>query len=493
MSTNPWTLAALIGGLLVVVDLVVKIVALGVIPANRKPSTGMAWLLLVLVNSFVGLIAFAFFGSARLDRRRHQRQLEARRRVRDQTEDVPDLTVGSDLPPYVGSVVALNRNLGSLPLIGGNTVELLADYEGSIAAMTAAVKSAERYVLVEFYITAWDQVTEPLFQALAAAHDRGVRVRMLFDHLGSRGIPGYQDLLSKLAGTGIEWHPMLPIKPFRGSFRRPDLRNHRKLLVVDGRVGFTGSQNLVEPGYNKPKNHAAGRSWVELMVQLQGPVVAALEAVFAQDWFTETGEVSKVSVVAAPSLAPDSPVLVDVPCQVVPSGPGYVSENNLRLFTTLIYSATHRISLTSPYFVPDESLLYAVTTAAQRGVGVELFVSEESDQFMVGHAQASYYQALLEAGVAIYLYPSPWILHSKHFTIDDHVAVLGSSNMDMRSFALNYEISLMLLGRAAVAAIREVEDDYRRRCRRLTTDEWAKRSVGTRYVDTVMRLTAGLQ
>jgi cardiolipin synthase len=149
--------------------------------------------------------------------------------------------------------------------------------------------------------------------------------------------------------------------------------------------------------------------------------------------------------------------------------------------------------LTSPYFVPDESLLYAVTTAAQRGIDVELFVSEEADQFMVGHAQASYYRALLDAGVRIYFYPAPWILHSKHFTVDDDVAVLGSSNMDMRSFALNYEVSLMLLGGEVVAAVREVEDTYRSLARRLTLDEWGQRSARTRYVDTVMRLTAGLQ
>jgi cardiolipin synthase len=124
---------------------------------------------------------------------------------------------------------------------------------------------------------------------------------------------------------------------------------------------------------------------------------------------------------------------------------------------------------------------------------VELFVSEQSDQFMVGHAQASYYRALLESGVKIYLYPSPWILHSKHFTIDEDVAVLGSSNMDMRSFALNYEISLMLLGPDVVAAMREVEDTYRGLSRPLTLEEWSLRPARTRYVDTVMRLTAGLQ
>jgi cardiolipin synthase len=257
-------------------------------------------------------------------------------------------------------------------------------------------------------------------------------------------------------------------------------------VVVDGLVGFTGSQNLTEPGYNKPKNHELGREWVELMVRLEGPVVAALNAVFAADWYTETGGI--------PDIVEVGPGASDgVVCQLVPSGPGIVAENNLRMFTTLIYSATRRISITSPYFVPDESLLYAVTTAAQRGIDIELFVSEVSDQFMVGHAQASYYRALLEAGVRIYQYPAPAILHSKHFTIDDDVAVIGSSNMDLRSFALNYEISMMMLGGDVVARMREVEDSYRAISLPLTIDDWEKRPPRTRYVDNVMRLTAALQ
>ena len=242
---------------------------------------------------------------------------------------------------------------------------------------------------------------------------------------------------------------MLPLRPLKGQFQRPDLRNHRKLMVVDGRVGFMGSQNLIEPGYNKPKNHAAGREWVELVARIDGPTVNALRAVFAQDWYIETherlgDEITPDTVIAHPD---------GIAGQVLPSGPGYATENNLRLFTALIYSAQRRISLTSPYFVPDEPLLYAVTTAARRGVDVELFVSEEGDQFMVFHAQCSYYAALLEAGVRIYLYPAPAVLHSKHFSIDDDVAVIGSSNMDMRSFALNYEVSLMLTGGDIVAAL----------------------------------------
>ncbi len=231
---------------------------------------------------------------------------------------------------------------------------------------------------------------------------------------------------------------MLTINPFKGEWRRPDLRNHRKILVIDGTVAFTGSLNLIEPGYNKPKNHKDGREWVELVARVEGPVVTALNVLFATDWYSET-RTKLTKEIQAPTGVAGS-----VPAQVIPSGPGFATENNLRAFTTLLYSAQRRISITSPYFVPDESLLYAVTTAAQRGIDVELFVSEAGDQFMVYHAQRSYYEALLRAGVRIFLYPAPYVLHSKFFTVDDDVAVLGSSNLDMRSFGLNYEVSLMI-------------------------------------------------
>jgi cardiolipin synthase len=325
---------------------------------------------------------------------------------------------------------------------------------------------------------------------MARAAERGVHVRLLFDHLGSRGIPVYKELLNKLETTRIEWRPMMPIHLLKGQFRRPDLRNHRKILVVDGRVAVTGSQNLIEPSYDKPKLQRAGRQWRELTVRLTGPVVSSLSVVFATDWYLETHEVLDPTHFATP---PGGHPPGEVSCQVVPSGPGFPNENNLRLFNTLIYGARSRLSLTSPYFVPDESLLYAVTTAAQRGVAVELFVSEKADQLMVGHAQMSYYQALLEAGVRIYLYPEPFVLHSKHFSVDDDVIIIGSSNMDMRSFGLNFEVSLMAFGGDIVRDVRAVEDGYRALSRELTAEEWSRRPLRSRYVDNVMRLTSALQ
>jgi cardiolipin synthase len=166
---------------------------------------------------------------------------------------------------------------------------------------------------------------------------------------------------------------------------------------------------------------------------------------------------------------------------------------NLRLFTGLVHRAQHTLSLTSPYFVPDDSLLEAITTAAYRGVEVELFVSEQADQFVVQHAQASYYQVLLEAGARIYLYPKPTVLHAKHFTVDNMVGIIGSSNMDYRSFGLDYEITLMSTGQQFVADLQKVADEYRSVCRELTLAEWISRPRGQRYVDNVMRLVSALQ
>jgi cardiolipin synthase A/B len=280
---------------------------------------------------------------------------------------------------------------------------------------------------------------------------------------------------------------MMPIQPLKGRWRRPDLRNHRKLLVVDGITAFMGSQNIIAASYLLPANLKVGRTWHDLNIKLTGEIVRSLEMVFAIDWYTETGERLRDEI--------ERPVqaIGGEPMQLVPSGPGYLTLPNLRLFTALAHRAQERLSLTSPYFVPDESLLEAITTAAYRGVAVELFVSEEADQFVVQHAQASYYEVLLEAGVRIWLYPKPTVLHAKHFTVDDVAGVIGSSNMDFRSFGLDYEISLLGMGRQFVADLQVVADKYRAVCRELTLAEWAARPRRERYVENVMRLMSALQ
>ena len=179
--------------------------------------------------------------------------------------------------------------------------------------------------------------------------------------------------------------------------------------------------------------------------------------------------------------------------QVLPSGPSFENDNNLKLFVYMLHSARQRISIASPYFVPDEATLLALVSAAARGVAVELFVSAIGDQYFVYHAQRSYYEALLRAGVSIYLYRAPTVLHSKHFSIDDDVAVIGSSNMDIRSFSLNMEVSVIVHGRGLVDQLRAVEDDYRAHSDRLELDDWMRRPLLDKVNDSLARLTSSLQ
>jgi cardiolipin synthase len=282
---------------------------------------------------------------------------------------------------------------------------------------------------------------------------------------------------------------MLPVQPLKWKFQRPDLRNHRKILILDGKIAFTGSQNMVDATYNKRVNKKRGLTWKDLMVRFEGPIVAGINALFITDWYSETDEL----LVRESAQTPPSAHHANLDAQVVPSGPGFEGENNLRLFNSLLYAAQQRVIITSPYFVPDDSMLYAITTAAQSGLDVQLFVSEVGDQALVYHAQRSYYETLLRAGVKIWLFPSPTVLHAKHFTIDDQVAVIGSSNMDMRSFSLNLEISVMVRGTEFIEDMRELEAQYRSVSRELTLDEWMKRPRRSKALDNIARLTAAVQ
>jgi cardiolipin synthase len=471
-----------------VLDFIIRVIAVIVVPRNRRPTAGMAWLLAIFLIPYLGVIVFLLIGNPKLPRVRRRKQYDINVYIRQTTRDLVKANLTSNAPAWFRSVVTLNRNLGSMPLQGGNAASLIGDYEASLHAMAGDVDRAEHFVHVEFYILTCDRTTKPFFDALERAIDRGVTVRVLLDHFASWRTPDYKHTLQRLTAMGAQWALMLPLQPFKGKFQRPDLRNHRKMVIVDGAVAYMGSQNMIDRSYNKPGNIKRGLQWQELMTRVEGPGVAGINTIFLSDWYSETGDVLSQEV----GLLDARPV-GDLELQVVPSGPGFDGDNNLKLFLALIYAAQRRIVITSPYFVPDESLLAAVTTAVQRGVPVDLFVSEIGDQAVVWHAQRSYYEALLRAGVRIFQYPAPYILHAKHFTIDDDVAVIGSSNMDMRSFGLNLEVSLMVRGREFVREMRAVEDGYREISKELTLAEWLKQPLRSTVLDNLARLTSALQ
>ncbi|WP_062078682.1 cardiolipin synthase [Demequina globuliformis] len=478
--------------LITVVELAISVVALIYIPRGRKPTAAMAWLLLIFLTPFVGLALYLLIGNFRLPRKRRAAQERATAAIAERA-DAGALTVGGDetnVPRWLQRVTHQNTSLTALPMVGGSRAQLLEDYQGSIDAMAEAIDEARDYVHIQFYIVAWDHTTRGFFAAMERAVQRGVTVRFLADHIASRRIPGAKDTFAELDRMGVQWSWMLPVRPLKGQYQRPDLRNHRKLVVIDGTHAFIGSQNLISRDYNAAKNIKRGLQWQELVACLDGPVVAQVDAVFHSDWYFETGEVLGDSerVEAAALTTVDG----DLQCQMVPSGPAYETEVNLRLFLALIHGAHERVIITSPYFVPNEAMIYAITSACQRGLEVQLFVSELGDQGTVYHAQRSYYETLLRAGVRIFLYPAPYILHSKHVSIDDDIAVIGSSNMDIRSFTLNAEMSLVVRGASFVSQMREVEQRYRDAGRELTLDEWMSEPARSRFLDGVFRLTSAL-
>jgi len=487
MDSGTWTAIFVVGGL--VIDFIIRVISIIVVPRNRRPTSATAWLLAIFFIPYFGVLFFLLIGTYKLPKKRRERQQEVNQFILDSTEGMERVTRDRPWPTWLDSVVTLNRNLGSMPLVGGNQASLISDYQGSFDSMIEAIDNAHSYVHVEFYILSCDHTTAPFFDALESAVRRGVTVRVLLDHIASLRTPDYKHTLKRLSAMGAQWRLMLPVQPLKGKYQRPDLRNHRKLLVVDGAVGFMGSQNIIDRSYNKRSNIRRGLKWKELITRLEGPVVAGLNAIFITDWYIETDEL----LGREREVVEEIKALDTLDCQLVPSGPGFDGENNLKLFLALLYYAQEQIIITSPYFVPDEAMLTALTTATQRGVHVELFVSEVGDQALVYHAQRSYYEQLLRTGVTIWMYKAPYILHSKHFTIDDDVAVIGSSNMDMRSFMLNMEISLMVRGASFVTEMRAIEQGYRDNGRQLTLEEWMKQPLRKTVLDNLARLTSALQ
>ena len=469
--------------------LAIIVFAATVVSANRKPSSAIAWVLAVIFIPVIGVLFFLLVGNGRLPRHRRDEQRLVTKAIMDRTQGGLDKLSNADQwPDWLPSIATLNRNLGALPMVGGNTARLIPDYAGSIEAMAAEIDRARDYVHVEFFILVWDEETKPFFDAMARACARGVTVRVLSDHVAQFSYPNRRRTLKLLKEMGAQYMPMLPLQPFKGHWRRPDMRNHRKLVVVDGAIGYAGSQNLIIDHYHKKANIKRGLHWHELMARFEGPIVRELDAVFITDWYSETQDLLHLN--HAPIVLSQEPGSLDA--QVVPSGPSFENDNNLKMFAAVIQNARHRISVTSPYFVPDETIQMAMVTAGNRGLDVELFVSEISDQFMVFHAQRSYYEELLRAGVKIYLYAAPTVLHAKHLSIDDDVAIIGSSNLDIRSLSLHMELMVLVQGRDFVDDMRLVEDDYRAQSRLLTLEAWRQRPRREKALDNLMRLTSSL-
>lgn len=485
MLQHNWNLVL---GVFFIIEWSIRLFMLFVVPKNRRPTSAMAWLMLIMLEPIVGTLLYLLIGTPKLPKHRIQLQNNSDAHLAQETANLKiDLNseinvADSKLSKDVEKLVLLNKSLGGLPVFGGNKVDFLDDYQSSIDRLVADINNAKTRILFEYFIIVMDATSEPVLAALENAKKRGVEVYVLFDALACRHYPNFRKLKKRLSISGLEWKAMLPfsLKPGK-KFTRPDLRNHRKIVVIDGSIGYMGSQNIVDYGYHRKDDLV----YEELVARVEGPIVWQMSGIFRSDWYSETKQFLPADKLAKP--------VGKTIAQILPSGPGRGGSKNLKLYTSLIHAATNKIVIVTPYFVPDDSLTTALTSAAERGVDVTIINSEIIDKILVGHAQRSYYEEFLIAGVKIFLYKSPVFLHTKHITVDNDTAVIGSSNLDIRSFELDLEVSMLVYDKDSVQKLRSIESRYISNSNQLSYKTWLQRSTKLKMLDNLARLTAALQ
>lgn len=464
--------------LLIVSDWAIRLVMLPIVPTRRSPEAAKGWLLFIFFLPWVGLLLYLLIGRPRLPRWRLERRgqyIDLIEPVRQRMSGLPQIAAPEVDSQYQPSV-RLATDLGMLHNLGGNSVELLTDYRGTIDRIAADIDAALHHVHLCFYIFGDDARSAIVIDALGRAVARGVICRVLVDAFGSR--PSRRTLLPKLQALGVAARVALPVRMGRKTARF-DLRNHRKIVVIDGAVGYTGSQNMVSADF-KP-----GLTYSELMVRIKGPSALQLQAVFGSDWFVESGEFIGEPAFPLPVIAGRTPA------QVLPNGPSSSTQRALRMVVNLIYSATRRVVVTTPYFIPSQSLQDALETAVHRGAEVHLIVDDHIDQFFVGNAQRSYYESLLLAGVRIHAYTEAF-LHTKAVSIDGQMAWIGSCNLDMRSFELNEEVVALFFDPDIAAQLVAIEEGYMRGSHQITLDQWRKRPFVQELTQNLTRLVSPL-
>ncbi|MHB8864915.1 MAG: cardiolipin synthase [Pirellulaceae bacterium] len=459
----------------------IRFFMLPTVASRHRPAAAMSWLLLIFFMPWVGLAIYLMFGTLKLPYLRRRRIAEISVKIENESRRFRDDVniVHPDLGPKLASTVQLAEQLGKFPILGGNEAVFLADTQQVIDRLIADIDSSEHHVHLLFYIFWDDETGQRVIEALGRAVGRGVACRVLVDAVGSRR--PYRGLATKMMTHGIHFHAMLPVGIFRRKMARVDLRNHRKLAIIDGRIAYTGSQNIVNATYGRKD-----LAWHDMMVRLTGPITLELQAIFVTDWHQESQE-----ILTGPDIFVRPELTGNVPAQTLPSGPTFPVANYQRLVVGAIYDARQRVIITTPYFVPDEPLLQAIQLAAWRGVQVDLIVPQRCDQILVGAAGRAHYDDVLQAGANLYLH-TKGLLHSKTVTVDESLALIGSSNFDVRSFAINFELNMLLYGTDVTRRLRAEQLKYLSDSRKLDARQWRQRPATQRTLDNMARLLSPL-
>jgi cardiolipin synthase A/B len=466
-------------------DLLIRVgLSVRVIRRRLPVGVALAWLAVILILPFVGAVLYLLVGEYRLGPRRARRatayreQQAARPGPAREADRVDLAALGTTCAP----VARLAESALGATALAGNHLELLENAEAAFPSLIADIDRARHSCHLEFYIWEPGGVADDVGAALTRAVQRGVQCRVLVDAIGSKAF--LKSALARgLRESGVRVVAALPAGLLRLLVTRPDLRLHRKIAVLDGEVGYTGSLNLADPRTFKQKA-GVGR-WVDALVRVRGPVVGALDETFREDWALETGE--PLGPTPPPGDGSAQPPAGKAVLQVLPTGPSARVEAIEQVVLMALYSATREVVLTTPYFVPSESLLTALLTAARRGVQVTLIVPAKVDSRLVHFASRAFQTDLLAAGVRVALYQGG-LLHTKSITVDGLLSLFGSLNLDPRSMRLDFEITLAVHDADFTAALRGLQKVYLDRSEMLDLAACRGRSAFERFAEDTARL-----
>lgn len=473
----------------VLADFVIRIgLSIRIIMRRRPVGVSLAWLMVVLVFPFGGAIVYLTFGELRLGSRRaewtakiHQPFQSWLEKLRDRSQ-VDWSVLGTECEP----LAKLAEATIGIPAMPDNELRLIGDTDGVFQSLIADISQAKSTCHLEFYIWNVGGAADEVAESLLEAASRNVTCRVLVDAVGSRDFLR-SDLAVRLREGGVKVVEALPAGLIRGLFVRFDLRLHRKIVVIDGEIAYTGSLNMVDPRYFK--QDAGVGQWVDAMVRVRGPAVEALAVTFLEDWELETAEglehLAKTGDIHA------SPPCGDAVVQVVPSGPMLRNDAIQQILLMTIYAARQELVLTTPYFVPDEALLTALVAAAGRGVDVTIIVPASVDSRLVRLASQAHKGDLIAAGVRVVLFDGG-LLHTKSITVDGEFSLFGSLNLDPRSLFLNFEITLCVYDRQYTSELRRMQQAYIDQSEVMDLAEWQSRSGPVRFAENTARLLGPL-
>jgi len=422
---------------------------------HRNPASRIAWMVVVAVFPLVGMLAYLLLGEVNIGRSRVERLHAVLARMPPFLHRKDEYSVDAKEPvvDHYKHLFQLGQSINGFPPLQGNAARLLSDSNATIDTMVSDIDAARHHVHVLFYIWLPDHNGIRIVDALKRAAARGVTCRAMADALGSRPMIGSCHWAS-MRTAGVRVAAGLPIgnpllRPFIG---RIDLRNHRKIVVIDDIITYCGSQNCADPEFLVKAKYAP---WVDAMMRFEGPIVRQNQYLFASDWMTYVEEdLDHLLSVPLPL-----PVAGEVIAQVIGTGPTVRYSAMSEMFESLLFAARHEVIVTTPYYVPDDSLQNALCTTAYRGVDTTIVFPAKNDSWIVGAASRSYYTDLLAAGVKIYEYDGG-LLHTKSLTLDGVITLIGSANMDRRSCELNYENNILFQDSTLTGAMRERQLEY---------------------------------